>query len=249
MTLLIVFARLPFTIVLQPVFRALIWFLDPTLPIPTRYDITNVVLPRMVSECRDSVLVTLSTVMGATVTFDLWMSKKTDDILSVDLHYVCDKWMWHHIHLGLLAMNGQTRGVVVANKLKEIFLDFNLMGKLFAMVYDGGANLSAAKTEIIRLHGTGNFSCSALKLVTIYTTNCIAHCINNACNGAVLAAKAAKYQVNCTFHMASCLTPADIYDWILKGAYFAVIRLDNHHDPASIMHHMDEEEFQGMEHV
>lgn len=35
-------------------------------------------------------------------------------------------------------MKGQTKGVVVANKLKEVFDDFNFMGRLFAMVFDGG---------------------------------------------------------------------------------------------------------------
>ena len=81
--------------------------------------------------------------------------EKKDDILSVDLHYIDERWSWRHVHLGLVAMNGQTRGVVVANKLKEIFDDYKLMGRLYAMVFDGGANLSTAKNELQRLHGTG----------------------------------------------------------------------------------------------
>ena len=137
-TLLIIFARLPFSIVMQPMFRALIWFLDPSIPMPTRNDTTHGVLPVMVNDCRMSLRQTLRTVLGATVTFDLWMSKKTDDILSIDLNFICDKWIWHHKHLGLVAMNGQTQGVVVARMLKAIFTDFQLMGKLFAMVFDGG---------------------------------------------------------------------------------------------------------------
>ena len=193
-TLLIVYARLPFSLVAHPVFKALVWFLDPTIPIPTRGELTNKLMPEMVKECKDSLCRSLDKVLGAAVTFDLWMSKKTDDILSVDLHFICSRWTWQHKHLGLVTMNGETRGIVVGRKLKEIFEEFNVMGKLFAMVFDGGANLSTAKTEIIRLHAD-QFCCTALGQHKVHTTSCLAHLINNSCNGAVLAAKAAKYKV------------------------------------------------------
>ena len=130
-TLLIVLARLPFSLVHSPIFKAFVWFLDPTVPLPTRGDITNNLLPKMMSDCREVLFSTLSTVSGATVTFDLWMSKKTDNILSVDIHYICDRWTWQHKHLGLVAMSGRTRGTVVAKKLKDTFEQFNLMGRLF----------------------------------------------------------------------------------------------------------------------
>ena len=198
LTLLIVLARLPFNIVTQPIFKAFVWFLDPTVPVPTRHEITGTLLPRMVGECKVKVRESLANVLGAAVTFDLWMSKKTDDILSVDLHYVDESWIWRHVHLGLVAMNGQTRGVVVANKLKEIFDDFKLMGRLYAMVFDGGANLSTARNELQRLHGTA-FCCTALERKKLCITNCLAHLINNSCNGAVLAAKAASYKVRQPF--------------------------------------------------
>ena len=193
-TLLIVYARLPFSLLTQPVFKALVWFLDPTLPIPTRGELTNKLMPEMVKECRDSLRRSLDKVQGAAVTFDLWMSKKTDDILSVDLHFVCNRWTWQHKHLGLVALNGQTKGIVVGRKLKEIFEEYNVMGKLYAMVFDGGANLSTVKTEIIRLHGE-QCNCTALGQYKVHTTSCLAHLINNSCNGAILAAKATKYKV------------------------------------------------------
>ena len=85
----------------------------------------------------------------------------------------------------------------MGRKLKEIFEEHNVMGKLYAMVFDGGANLSTAKTEIIRLHGE-QCSCTTLGQYKVHTTSCLAHLINNNCNGAVLAAKAAKYQVRCS---------------------------------------------------
>lgn len=207
LTLLIVHARLPFNIVTQPIFKAFVWFLDPSVPMPTRNEITGSLLPRMVGVCKDNLRDSLKGVLGAAVTFDLWMSKKTDDILSVDLHYIDERWMWRHVHLGLVAMNGNTKGVVVATKLKEIFDDYNLMGRLYAMVFDGGANLSTARNELQRLHGTG-FCCNALERKNLCITNCLAHLINNSCNGAVLAAKAASYKV-CSMHCVFCINCLD----------------------------------------
>lgn len=114
LTLLIVLARLPFRIVLHPVFKALVWFLDPTMPFPTRADITGKYLPRMVEDCATEVKESLQTTSGVSVTFDLWMSKKTDDILSLDVHFIDEHWQWVHKHLGLVAMGGQTSGAIIA---------------------------------------------------------------------------------------------------------------------------------------
>jgi len=47
--LMTVFARLPFSFVDNPSFRALVWYLDPSVPVPSRRDITSVKLPQMVS--------------------------------------------------------------------------------------------------------------------------------------------------------------------------------------------------------
>ncbi len=107
---------------------------------------------------------------------------------------VCNRWTWQHKHLGLVALNGQTKGIVVGRTLKEIFEEYSVMGKLYAMVFDGGANLSTAKTEIMRLHGE-QCRCTTLGQYKVHTTSCLAHLIDNSCNGAVLAAKATKYKV------------------------------------------------------
>ena len=71
LTLLIVFARLPFNILVNPVFKAFVWFLDPSVPIPTRQDITGKWLPEMVnSRVEANVHQLLKGVRGV----DLWMA-------------------------------------------------------------------------------------------------------------------------------------------------------------------------------
>ena len=116
----------------------LICFLDPTIPLPTRSDITQRFLPALLDECTSEVSRLLGTTDGVSLTFDLWMDKKTDNILSLDAHLISDNWQRRHQHLGLVAMNGQTTWVVIAAKLRDILLRFNLKGKLFVGVFDGG---------------------------------------------------------------------------------------------------------------
>jgi hypothetical protein len=244
-TLLIVFARLPFNIVVNPVFKAFVWFLDPTLPFPTRGDITGTLLPGLVSECRRTVLGSLDRVLGVAVTFDLWMSKKTDDILSIDLHFVSSRWTWEHKHLALVAMNGQTRGAVVAKKLKDVFDEFNVMGKLYAMVYDGGANLASAKQEIMRIRDN-EFCCTALQEKNIHITSCLAHLINNSCNGAVLAAKDAQYKVN-PLPVAAYLLASVKANSLTCVCCSVDIRPTGCTVSIAVMHHLDKEELKGVD--
>ncbi len=75
-----------------------------------------------------------------------------------------------------------------------MFDDYKVMGKLYVMVFDGGANLGSPKQEIMRLRDN-EYCCTALQEKSIHIKSYLAHLIDNNCNGAVLAAKAAKYKV------------------------------------------------------
>ena len=67
----------------------------------------------MVEDCASEVKESLQTTFGVSVTFDLWMSKKTDDILSLDVHFIDEHGRWVHKHLGLVAMGGETSGAII----------------------------------------------------------------------------------------------------------------------------------------
>jgi hypothetical protein len=111
LTMLIVFARLPFIIVVNHVFKAFVWFLDPHVPFPTRSDITGKHLQALREEIKHALKHFIKGVHGVSVTFVLWMSKKTDDILTLDVLFITEDSKWHHKHLGLVAMSGQTTSI------------------------------------------------------------------------------------------------------------------------------------------
>eukprot|EP00873_Tetraselmis_striata_P034305 jgi/Tetstr1/454569/TSEL_041464.t1 len=78
LAILVVFCRLPFSIVENPSFKAFVWLLDATVPLPTRRK------------------------LGVVIAYDLWMSRKTEDNLSLDIHFIDRGWIWHHYHAGII---------------------------------------------------------------------------------------------------------------------------------------------------
>ena len=52
----------------------------------------------------------LKRVSSVTVSFDLWMSRKADDIMAVVIHFLDKQWQWRHPTLGLLHCTKGTSG-------------------------------------------------------------------------------------------------------------------------------------------
>ena len=118
--------------------------------------------------------------------------------------------------MGLVAMNGQTAWMVIVAKLRDIFHGFNIKGKLFVAVFDGGPNLQTAKTALWRMHVGEGPSCVALRRNGMYFTICLAHLvINGACNCVVLLSKSTKFQIreSLTTCIEVCLTPSISMTW------------------------------------
>ena len=191
--ILVVFCRLPFSIVESAVFRAFVWFCDATLPFPTRSKLNNELLPELRKEVANGIHRGLKSVKGVAVSFDLWMSRKTEDNLSFDIHYITEDWRWHHKHVGILSCSDSSVGADIAAKLQPAIEEFGLSNKIFSIVKDGGGNLSTASKT---LTDKNMVRCSALGRQSPYETICFAHKINNACNAAVKVAKESTKQVS-----------------------------------------------------
>ena len=184
--IVLVFCRLPFSIVENSVFRAFVWFCDATLPFPTRSRLNNQLLPQIRKEVANGLHRALKGVRGVSVSFDLWMSRKTEDNLSFDIHYITDDWRWQHSHVGIISCSDSSIGSDIAAKLQPAIEEFGLFDKILAIVKDGGGNLSTASRA---LTDNNLVRCSALGRQRPYETICFAHKINNACNAVVKVAK------------------------------------------------------------
>ena len=140
---------------------------------------------------------------------------------------------------------------MIARKLQVIFEKFNLMGKLYATVFDGGANLRTAKNELRRMHAN-QVACVALQLPVLYFTTCLAHLVNSACNGAVLLAKREKFLVSAQLHIVVCANGRDAalvgmcLQKSLSPVYSVCLGVQHQQDPreVAVMHYVDEEKLQ-----
>ena len=193
LSLLVVFCRLPFAIVENPLFKAFIWFLDATLPLPSRTKLTHTLLPALKAEGSKHVKSVLVGVRGVAITFDLWMSRKTEDNLSVDIHFIDKQWQWHHKHIGIISCKDSSTGEEIAPRIKTILEEYDLLYRVAAVVKDGGGNLATATVVLAKQGLTG---CRALGAWVPHVTLCFAHKINGACNAAVLEAKRMNLEVS-----------------------------------------------------
>ncbi|KAK3245023.1 hypothetical protein CYMTET_45389 [Cymbomonas tetramitiformis] len=75
------------------------------------------------------------------LSFDLWMSHKTDEIFSVTATWTTRDWVHGHCSLGLVKMNNGTSGVEIAKCLASLLSKHKLSDKVVAYVKDDGKNL------------------------------------------------------------------------------------------------------------
>jgi hypothetical protein len=125
------------------------------------------------------------------------MSRKGQDILSLDAHDIDDELMrLLSIHLVLVDCSQDTSGRVLSSKAKKILKQSGVIDKTCTMVGDDGGNLRTA----IEALGTGVLALGALPAYKPLACKalcddppriilCVSHAINGACNGAVRTSK------------------------------------------------------------
>ncbi len=84
---------------------------------PTRSRLNNQLLPHIRKEVANGMHRALKGVRGVAVSFDLWMSRKTEDNLSFDIHYITDDWRWQHSQVGIFSCFDSSIGFDIATKL------------------------------------------------------------------------------------------------------------------------------------
>jgi hypothetical protein len=134
----------PISFVDSPYVRQLILRLDPSVTIPSRREVREKLLPelrRWVNE--EYVKPSLSKALGVCISFDLWMSRKTEDLFAVVAHYIDpESFDVCHSCIGLVKSTN-TDASSLLEDLRHLLSQYNLEGKLVATVKDQGANLKA----------------------------------------------------------------------------------------------------------
>ncbi|KAK3233639.1 hypothetical protein CYMTET_56091 [Cymbomonas tetramitiformis] len=116
------------------------------------------------------------------LTFDLWMSHKTEEMFSMFATFLTKDWVPGHCSLGLVKM-GSTVGVDVAEQFKPIIAKHNLTKKVVAYVKEDGGNLHTCAEAL-----SGRVSCEVLGLSKPKEGDCLAHAVSKSCGKATLKA-------------------------------------------------------------
>jgi hypothetical protein len=188
--LLIVFLRLPLMAVENPWFKAFVYFLDPTMYIAGRRQMRNTLLPELHEQTETEVIGLLALGSVVCLSFDLWMSRKTEDVLALEAHFITIDWEWKHVHLGLINCDKGTTGVQIAKQLSPILVKFGISDRVFCYIKDQGSDLhTTAQVLSNGIQGCTVVQCKLFSRKSPFSSDCLAHACNGACNGACLKAK------------------------------------------------------------
>ncbi len=83
---------LPISLVENEGFKNLIHVLDPRYELPGRKHFSQTALPRLYTECRETVERQLQNVQFFATTSDIWSSRTSEPYLSLTIHFVDEDW-------------------------------------------------------------------------------------------------------------------------------------------------------------
>ncbi|KAK3253240.1 hypothetical protein CYMTET_37144 [Cymbomonas tetramitiformis] len=87
----------------NPWFRRLIWRQEPRVTIPSRREFKNKLLPDFGSRNEEvNVTADLKAALSISLAFDLWMSRKYEDVFSIVGYHMDELWDFRLHNLGLL---------------------------------------------------------------------------------------------------------------------------------------------------
>ena len=153
-------------------FRALVWFLDVIVSIPSRKVWQSQHLSSAVEKAQRKVMKELEGVMGVSLMFDLWISRNGmcycvltlfycvlyhdaccvltcvvyvsgEDVLSLDIAFIDRSWNYIMRNIGLIHCKEGTSGAEVARAIRLALEKNNLIHRIYAYVKDQGSNLKS----------------------------------------------------------------------------------------------------------
>ena len=127
-------------------FRELAQDLDPSLfPVGISKLLRNL-LPTKKQLVEKSVIKRLAEVKAVVISYDLWMSCKTEEILSLTAHY-CTVRERENTHIGMPSTT-TTDGVALSLSVMEVVENFDLEAKIVGITSGSGGNLRVCREAL-----------------------------------------------------------------------------------------------------
>ncbi|KAK9536025.1 hypothetical protein VZT92_005847 [Zoarces viviparus] len=136
--------------------------LNPSYRPPSRDDLSNKLIPAWYSVEKQNVMQELAQINKAAITCDGWTSVAQDHYLTVTVHYTSHGHIKQKV-LNTKAVNESQTGLVVADEINSILVEFSLNAKVVAATVDNASNMDVA-----------------LKTLKFLKVGCFAHTLNLA---------------------------------------------------------------------
>ncbi|CAF4948123.1 unnamed protein product [Pieris macdunnoughi] len=148
----------PFSIVEDKGFRELINFAFPNYTIPSRKYFANNLLPGLYEEIKINTKTALNEdAKSVCLTTDMWTSRNNDSYLAVTGHYVDKNFILQSVLLECKVFESSHTALHIAQELRNVAQDWNILDKVLLVVSDNGANIKNAILQLEWRH----FGCYA----------------------------------------------------------------------------------------
>lgn len=148
---------MPFTFVENREVKKLINMLNPAYTLPSRKTLSKTLLTQVYNNLTEKVKEELRSATAISVTTDGWTSLSNDSYLALTVHFIDNNCKLKSFLLDCFQYNEKHTGQHLANEIKRVLQEWEILNKVVAVVTDNAANISAA----IRLGGWTHQTCFA----------------------------------------------------------------------------------------
>lgn len=137
----------PFSIVEDRGFKRLVKLLEPSYNLPSRFHLSNHVLPNMYDLEKNKMLNAMEEAESVSLTTDTWTSNNTQSYMAITAHYINKEWVQKSILLGCAQLTERHTAVNLKEEMLKVAKFWNIDKKVRTVTTDNAANIVAAVRE------------------------------------------------------------------------------------------------------
>ena len=135
---------IPLSVVDSKRFKSLLSTLDPQYQLPSRKQLSTVLLKKKYDTLKSSVLQKLKKTDTINLTIDLWSNRQMQSYLGITGHYISDDWNLESVMLACNRVTGRHTGDNIMMWYEEIISDFGVREKVKHIITDSASNVKKA---------------------------------------------------------------------------------------------------------
>ena len=112
--------------------KKLLYYIDPRILLPSRKTFTEVMIPALAKQTKDTVVADLRSARFVSISFDLWMTRGCQDFFSVIAYWIDGSLQRRTRYLRMIKMDS-TSGSQIALHLTDVLDEFKIKETLWHM--------------------------------------------------------------------------------------------------------------------